>query len=52
MTKPDAYLLEIQKDLESILRQEGFFGKLEVEINIKDGAITNMNIAPRRSVKL
>lgn len=45
------YLSHIRDKLKEVLQKDKFIGKLEVEINIKDGGITNMNIAPRESVK-
>ena len=48
----DSYVIYIGQELEVILRDKDFVGKLDVEINIKQGAISNMNIAARKSVKL
>lgn len=48
----ESYLAYIREELKNILKKEKFIGKLEVEVNIKDGGIVNMNIAPRESVKL
>lgn len=48
----ESYLSHIREKLKEILQKDRFIGKLEIEINVKDGGITNMNIAPKESVKL
>lgn len=48
----NGYIEYVHIKLKEILRNSNFIGKLEVEINIKNGAITNMNIAPREFVKI
>ncbi len=48
----ESYLAIIREELKEILNKVGFIGRLDVEINVKEGGITNMNIAPRRSVKI
>lgn len=48
----ESYVTYIREELKKILYNKDFVGKLEIEINIKDGAISNMNIAPRESVKI
>lgn len=48
----ESYVSYIRDKLKEILNNKNFIGKLEVEINIKDGGITNMNIALRESVKI
>lgn len=46
------YISCIREKLKEALNKNSFIGKLETEINIKDGGITNMNIALRESVKI
>lgn len=48
----ESYISHIREKLKQILLTKDFFGKLEIEINVKDGAITNMNIAPNQSIKI
>lgn len=48
----ESYLSYIRDKLKPILNNKYFIGKLEVEINVKDGGIVNMNIAARESVKI
>lgn len=48
----ESYLSYIREKLKTILKDENFIGKLEVEVNVKYGSITNMNIASRESVKI
>lgn len=48
----ESYLSYIREKLKNMLNNKDFIGKLEVEINIKDGGIVNMNISPRESVKI
>lgn len=46
------YLLYIRNKLKDILNNKNFIGKLEVEVNVKNGGVVNMNIATRESVKI
>lgn len=46
------YISIIREKLKEILNKSKFIGKLEVEVNVKDGGIVNMNIAPRESIKI
>lgn len=48
----DPYVVYINEKLKEVLLKHDFIGKLEVEINIKNGAISNMNIASRESIKI
>lgn len=48
----ESYLSYIREKLKEILQKKEFIGKLEVEVNVKDGGITNMNIASKESVKI
>lgn len=48
----EGYIEHIKDTLKSVLQDKDYIGKLEIEVNIKDGAITNMNIAPRKWVKI
>lgn len=48
----ESYLSYIREKLKTILQNKDFIGKLEVEVNVKDGGIVNMNIATRESVKI
>lgn len=48
----DNYLAYIKDKLKEVLNNTNFIGKIEVEVNIKNGGIVNMNIATRESVKL
>lgn len=47
----ESYLSYIREKLKTILQNKNFTGKLEIEVNVKEGGITNMNIAPKESVK-
>lgn len=46
------YLACIREKLKAMLANSEMIGRLEVEINVKNGGIVNMNIAPRESVKI
>lgn len=48
----ESYLSIVREKLEKELNNEHFIGRLEVEVNIKNGGIVNMNIATRESVKI
>ncbi len=48
----EKYLLYIMGKLKELLSNNNFIGKLEIEINIKNGGIVNMNISSRESVKI
>lgn len=48
----ESYLSYIREKLKQVLQNKNFIGKLEVEVNIKDGGIVNMNISVRESVKI
>lgn len=48
----ETYLTLIRDKLKETLQNNNFIGKLEVEVNIKDGSICNMNIGVRESVKV
>lgn len=46
------YLSCIRDKLKEVLINKNFTGKLEIEINAKEGGITNMNIGVRESIKI
>lgn len=48
----ESYLSYMREKLKNILNDKDFIGRLEVEINVKEGGIVNMNIATRESVKI
>lgn len=48
----ETYLSYIREKLKTILQNKDFIGKLEVEVNVKEGGIVNMNISTRESVKI
>lgn len=48
----ESYLSYIREKLKTALQNKNFVGKLEVEVNVKEGGIVNMNIATRESVKI
>lgn len=48
----ESYLSYIREKLKEILLNKNFTGKLEIEVNAKEGSITNMNIGTRESVKI
>lgn len=52
MNKGEQYLELIRQQLKEVLLRPDFIGKIEVEINIKERAISNMNLAAKASIKL
>lgn len=48
----ERYLSYVREKLKEILLNQNFTGNLTIEINIKDGGITNMNVCPKESVRM
>lgn len=48
----ERYVTVFREKLKDILKNPEFIGKMDVEVNAKQGSITNMNIGVRESVKI